>query len=215
MKIFSKIRNCKKTYLFIIMLIIGLSLFLFIKINKNTYKKLNIGNTNINQTLDNVREYILKIEQYEAKIEVTVNSNKNTNKYIMEQSHTSDNIDKLKIIEPSNLSGVEITYNNGTLEVKNSKLDLSKIYSNYPYIEDNNLWLNSFIKDYKNTDSKNIKIEENEAEAIIELELKESDKIKYKTLYLDKKTSKPTKLILQNNNKQDIIIIIYNEITIK
>ena len=210
-----KFLKFKKLYLLIIIISIPIILFLFIKFNKNDYKILNNGNTNINQTLDDIKERILGIEQYEAKIEVTVNSNKNTNKYIMEQSHTSDNIDTLKIIEPTNLSGVEITYNNGTLEVKNTKLNLSKIYNNYPYIEDNNLWLNSFINDYKNTDSKNINIDENENEIIIELNLKESDKIKYKTLYLDKKTVKPSKLILQNDSKEDRIIIIYNEITIK
>ena len=210
-----KFLKFKKLYLLIIIISIPIILFLFIKFNKNDYKILNNGNTNINQTLDDIKERILGIEQYEAKIEVTVNSNKNTNKYIMEQSHTSDNIDTLKIIEPTNLSGVEITYNNGTLEVKNTKLNLSKIYNNYPYIEDNNLWLNSFINDYKNTDSKNINIDENENEIIIELNLKESDKIKYKTLYLDKKTVKPSKLILQNDSKEDKIIIIYNEITIK
>ena len=62
MKIFSKIRKLKKTYFLIAILIIVISLLLFIKFSKNTYKKLNIGNTNINQTLDNVKEYILKIK---------------------------------------------------------------------------------------------------------------------------------------------------------
>ena len=40
-----------------------------------------------NKTLDEVQEYICNINSYEATMEVTINSNKNTNKYKIKQTH--------------------------------------------------------------------------------------------------------------------------------
>ena len=47
---------------------------------KKDYKNINIGNNISNKTLDEVEDYILNISSYKAKLEVTINSNKNTNK---------------------------------------------------------------------------------------------------------------------------------------
>ena len=116
---------------------------------------MNIGNNNLNKTLEEVEDYILNIKSYTATIEVTVNSNKNSNKYLIKQSHQEEN-DEQEVIEPGNISGVKITYKDSSLKVENSKLNLEKIYNNYPYIESNILWLNSFIEEYKFYTKRNI-----------------------------------------------------------
>ena len=200
----------KKTIIiiFLILIICVLGIIIFIKKQNNTYKILNVvNNSNENITLDEIEKMLLNINYYEATIEVTVKSNKNTNKYLMKQVHCAEQ-DIQTIIEPSDLEGVEMIYRDNKLEVKNSKLNVSKIYSNYPYIDDNALWLNSFLKDYKNV---NPKIKEEKNEFIIEIE---SQKIK-KRLYIEKNSKNISKMEITDANKNDRVYILYNEITLK
>lgn len=200
----------KKTIIiiFLIFIICVLGIIIFIKKPNNTYKILNVGNnSNENITLDEIEKMLLNIKYYEAAIEVTVKSNKNTNKYLMKQVHCAEQ-DIQTIIEPSDLEGVEMIYRDNKLEVKNSKLNVSKIYSDYPYIDDNALWLNSFLKDYKNV---NPKIKEEKNEFIIEVE---SQKIK-KRLYIEKNSKNISKMEITDANKNDRVYILYNEITLK
>ena len=144
-----------KKFLFIIIVIAILLTIFLIFFSKKSYENMNIGNNNLNKTLEEVEDYILNIKSYTATIEVTVNSNKNSNKYLIKQSHQEEN-DEQEVIEPGNISGVKITYKDSSLKVENSKLNLEKIYNNYPYIESNILWLNSFIEEYKNSTQKGI-----------------------------------------------------------
>ena len=200
----------KKTIIIIfwILIICVLGIIIFIKKQNNTYKILNVGNnSNENITLDEIEKMLLNINYYEATIEVTVKSNKNTNKYLMKQVHCAEQ-DIQTIIEPSDLEGVEMIYRDNKLEVKNSKLNISKIYSDYPYIDDNALWLNSFLKDYKNV---NPKIKEEKNEFIIEIE---SQKIK-KRLYIEKNSKNISKMEITDANKNDRVYILYNEIKLK
>lgn len=200
----------KKTIIiiFLILIICVLGIIIFIKKQNNTYKILNVGNnSNENITLDEIEKMLLNINYYEAAIEVTVKSNKNTNKYLMKQVHCAEQ-DIQTIIEPSDLEGVEMIYRDNKLEVKNSKLNVSKIYSDYPYIDDNALWLNSFLKDCKNV---NPKIKEEKNEFIIEIE---RQKIK-KRLYIEKNSKNISKMEITDANKNDRVYILYNEITLK
>lgn len=204
------ILNKNRRILLFIGVLIGILLIIFIiNFTRKDYKNINIGNNISNKTLDDVEEYILNISSYKAKLEVTINSNKNTNKYILTQVHNKDE-DVQEIISPENIKGMKLLYKDNTLTIKNTMLDLQKVYNNYPYIESNNLWLNSFIEEYKI--SKNKKIFNEDENIIILIEVGMDSKIKYKELYLDKKTLKPTKLLLQDNNKKAIIYILYNEI---
>ena len=204
------ILNKNRRILLFIGVLIGFLLIIFIiNFTRKDYKNINIGNNISNKTLDDVEEYILNISSYKAKLEVTINSNKNTNKYILTQVHNKDE-DVQEIISPENIKGMKLLYKDNTLTIKNTMLDLQKVYNNYPYIESNNLWLNSFIEEYKI--SKNKKIFNEDENIIILIEVSTDSKIKYKELYLDKKTLKPTKLLLQDNNKKAIIYILYNEI---
>ena len=201
-----------KKFLFIILAIATLLVIISIIFSKKSYETINIGNNNLNKTLEEVEDYILNIREYTATIEVTVNSNKNSNKYLIKQNHKEKN-DEQEVLEPDTIKGVKLTYKDSSLIVENSNLNLEKIYNNYPYIESNILWLNSFIEEYLNSEQRNI-TEKNE-EIVMQIKRKNDKKIATEELILDKKTVKPTKLSIMDNSKNVIVYILYNEIEIK
>lgn len=202
--------NKKKIIMIGIFIIIAFVVFFFVK---NNYKKINIGNNITNKSIEEVEEYILNISSYKARIEVEVQSNKNENKYVLMQKYTSPNISKQEVIEPSNIKGIETICDGSNLTINNSNLGLSSIYENYQYMVDNCLWITSFIEDYKNCNEKSIKEENNEI--IMETKARvESKYIAYKKLYIDTKTYKPTKMLIQDINKKTLVYISYNEIEI-
>ena len=90
---------------------------------------------------------------------------------------------------------------------------MEKIYDNYEYALNNNLFLNTFIQDYKNNDSY---CYEEDDKIILKTELSSNSNtyIKFKELYLDKKTGLPKELIIKDNTKNTYISIIYNDIKI-
>lgn len=198
--------NKKKMYILIVSAFFIFAIAFIIIFSKNNYKTLKNGNNINNQTRDKVYDNILNISSYKATLEVTINSNKNSNKYILKQSHNLDE-DTQEVLEPENIRGIKTTYNNGTLKIQSDNLNITKVYNDYKNIENNDLWLNSFIEDYKI--SKEKIVEENE-EKIISIKVNN----RTKKLYLDKKTGKPTKLIVEDNNQKTVIYIIYNEIEI-
>ena len=109
------------------------------------------------------------------------------------------------MLEPESIKGIKTTYNNGSLKIQSDKLNITKTYSDYKNLENNDLWLSSFIEEFKTTNEKSI--EENNGKM-----MKIKNKKKQKVLYLDKKTGKPTKLVIYDDNKKEEINIIYNEI---
>ena len=201
-----------KKFLIIVVGIAILLVIISIIFSKKSYETINIGNNNLNKTLEEVEDYILNIKEYTATIEVTVNSNKNSNKYLIKQNHKEKN-DEQEVLEPDTIKGVKLIYKDSSLIVENSNLNLEKIYNNYPYIESNILWLNSFIEEYRNSEQRNI-TEKNE-EVVMQIKRKNDKKIATEELILDKKTVKPTKLSIMDNSKNVIVYILYNEIEIK
>lgn len=201
-----------KKFLFIILAIAILLVIISIIFSKKSYETINIGNNNLNKTLEEVEDYILNIKEYTATIEVTVNSNKNSNKYLIKQNHKEKN-DEQEVLEPDTIKGVKLEYKDSSLKIENSNLNLKKIYNNYTYIESNILWLNSFIEEYRNSEQRNI-TEKNE-EIVMQIKRKKDKKIVTEELILDKKTLKPTKLSIMDNSKNVIVYILYNEIEIK
>ncbi len=202
-------KNKKLILICIIAVIIIILFFIFFRILY--YKNTKTGNTIIDKTLQEVEAYILNISSYEAEAEITVETNKNTNKYVVEQKYSKPNIASQKVIEPKNIEGLTIKYDGENLEISNSNLDLKTIYENYTYVSDNILWLSDFIENYKN--SNGTIIEEN---GIIIMEVK-CDKNKYNTyekLYIDRNANKITKLVIEDENKKDKIYITYNKIEI-
>ena len=193
----------KKIKTFLIILLITLVLIFFTQI---AYKNIKDGN-NIIKSENDLIEYILNISSYQAKLEVTINSNKTTNKYVLEQYYLQPNYAKQIVKEPNNIQNLEIIYNGSNLEIKNTNLGLSKIYENYNYINENILWLNYFIV---NCNSTGYTIENKEDELILKTKI---EKYNYKgMLYINKKTNLPSKIEILDNDNKCKVYIEYKEI---
>ena len=193
-------------FMVIILLIIILGTVIF----KNVIKKRRIGN---NMNSQEIVDYILNIKKYKSNILVQVNSNKNSNKYVLDQEYNENGESIQEVIEPNNISGVKIIRKDKNLKIENSKLNVSTIFDNYQGIGENYLDLNTFIEDYKKNEKS--EFEENEEEII--MKTKSNNKNKYtenKILYINKEKRIPTKLIIEDNNQKVTINIQYNKIEI-
>ena len=196
----------------LIILLIGSLIIFLIFLLKNNYKNLEVGNNMSNKSIEEIEEYVLNISSYQAKISVTVNSNKNTNKYIISQKYISPNKSKQTILEPSNVGGIEIINDGTKLIVNNSKLNLNKIYENYEYVVNNCICLESFIADYKEN---NGNIYEKEGKIILETNTRNQNNYTFsKKLYIDKNTGNIEKLLVEDINEKNLVYILYNEIRI-
>lgn len=194
------IRNILIVSITILLVLILIKMFL-----KNDNKNTINGN---NKSIQEIEEYFLNINSYKAKLEVKVKSNKNENTYVLKQQ-VNNNICTQEVVEPKNMEGTAITYKEGKLEIKNSKLNISKIYENYPYISNNTLFLSDFINEYKNNEKR--KIEEENGTIIMKIET-EGRYYKKQNLYIDKQTLKPKTFEIIDMNENARINIIYNEI---
>ena len=192
----------------IVIIIIIICICIFFYINKS--KKIKIGN---NSTSQEIIDNILNISSYETVIEVEVKSNKNTNKYTIKQKYISSDISEQEILEPENIQGIKITKKDNELKVENSKINMSKIYNDYEYMTDNCLDLNTFIENYK-LNKKQI-YEEKDDEIILNTENENNKYTRYQTLYIDKKTGKPTKMEIKDNSKNTSVYILYREVKLK
>ncbi|MEE1389917.1 MAG: hypothetical protein U0M00_05160 [Clostridia bacterium] len=200
-----------KKIITVITIIIVVIIAFFIKFN---YKKIKSGNNISIKSADDVKNYILGISSYEATFKVEINSNKNNNSYLIKEQYIKENgIYKQEVLEPENIKGVTTIYDGSSLKIENSNINLSKIYENYQCLGDNALSLSAFIDDF--LDSGENKVTENENEIILETSAKNGNKyINHKRLYIDKKTSKPTKMEVQDITQKNTIYILYNEIKI-
>lgn len=202
-------KNKKIIIISLVILVIAILIFIFFKITN--YKNTKMGNNISNKTLEEVENYILNISSYDAEIEVCVESNKNTNKYILIQKYCSPNIASQEVIEPKNIEGMMIKYDGTNLQISNSKLNLNTIYENYTYITDNVLWLSDFIQNYKEN---NGKITEENGIIIMETKCNENKYSAYEKLYIDRNANKIIKLVVEDENKKSKIYITYNKIEI-
>ena len=191
-----------------ILLIIILMIIIGVFIYKNMIKNSKFGN---NMSSQEIVDYILNINSYKANVTVQVNSNKNKNKYILNQEYNTENGNIQEVIEPANIQGVRIIKKDGNLKIENTSLNLATIFENYQGLENNGLDLNSFIDNYKNCDTANF--EENDTEIIMKTKNNNENKyVENKILYINKETRLPTKLIIEDNNKNITINIQYNEV---
>lgn len=195
----------KKIIIFLIICIVLMIIGICIFFNKNTANNLKIGN---NTTSQEIVDYILNISSYEAKVEVEVKSNKNTNKYILKQQYISPDISIQEILEPSNVLGVKITKNGNQLKVENTNLGLSTIFENYEYLSDNILDLECFIKEYKENEKSGFREENNK------IIMNTSNNNKQKELHINKENGIPIKMEIKDTNKNTNVYILYNEINI-
>ena len=193
------VKGKKIFILFFIILIFVVSLF-FIFINRGT-KNFKIGN---NTSSQDIVDYILNIDSYEAIIEVDVKSNKNANKYKIKQIYNGKDSNSQEVLEPVNIAGVKLIKDGNSLKLENSNLNLTNILQNYEYISDNVLDLSSFIEDYKN--NSNSKWEEKNDKIVM--------KTSNRTLYINRENGKPDKMEIQDNGKKNAIYILYNEVNV-
>lgn len=211
-----KVVNKKSLIIIITLILMFVILTIYFFINKNNKifnKNSNMGNNITSKSIQEIEQYILNISSYEAKLDVTVQSNKNTNKYILKQKYSDSGMEEQIVLEPSNIEGLTITYENDKLTINNTKLNLQTVYDNYEYITDNNLWLNSFIKDYREENSKSIS--EDSENIIMTVNIEESNNYgNVKMLYINKNTGNPEKLLIQDKNQKNVVYILYNEIRI-
>ena len=209
-----KMKKLIKKPIIIVLILFLIVLMIYFFINKNNKlfnKNFNIGNNITNKSIQEIEEYILNISSYEAKLEATVQSNKNTNKYILKQKYINSKLEEQVVVEPSNIEGLTILYENGKLTINNTKLNLQTVYDNYKEITQNNLWLNSFIEEYKNNNNRSISEDSN---YVIMTVNTANNYEKVETLYINKNNGNPEKMIIQDKNQKNMVYILYNEIRI-
>ena len=192
-------KNKRIVFLIILIILIAIGLFIFFN-NKGT-KNFKIGN---NTSSQEIVDYILNINSYEAVIEVDVKSNKNENKYKIKQVYNGNEYNSQEVLEPSNIAGVKLIKEGNNLKLENSNLNLTNILQNYEYISDNVLDLSSFIDNYKN--SSDSKWEEKDNKILMNTS--------NKTLYINRENGLPEKMEIKDNGKKTAIYILYNEVNV-
>lgn len=199
-------KNKKIIFILLIGIIILITIFLILY-----YKNAKGGNTMINKSEEEIINSILEIKSYSANLDITIETNKNTTKYKVSQTLEGGKA-KQEVLEPENIAGVITEYDGTNLKIRNNKLDLETTFQNYQYMVENRLWLDSFIEEYKTMG--NTKISSNENEIVLQVKREDNPYNIYKELYIDKKTGKPTKMIVQDINKKTLVYILYSEIEI-
>lgn len=200
-------KNKKAIFILLfIFIIIIITIFLIMH-----YKNNRNGNTTINKSEEEIINSILEMKSYSANLDITIETNKNKTQYKVKQSLENGKANQ-EVIEPQNIAGVITEYDGTNLKIKNNKLDLETTFQNYQYIVENRLWIDSFIEDFKTLESK--KVSSNQNEIILEVKREDTPYNIYKKLYIDKKTGKPIKMIVQDINQKTLVYILYTEITI-
>ena len=158
----------------IILIIILVSIFLILY-----YKNGKVGNTIINKSEEQIVDSILNIKSYSAKLDVSIETNKNTTKYVVSQKVENEKSTQ-EVLEPENIAGVITEYDGTNLKIRNNKLNLETTFQNYQYVVENRLWLNSFIEEFKESSNKKVNSKENEI--ILEVSNTENPYNTYKKL---------------------------------
>ncbi|MCI8308953.1 MAG: hypothetical protein HFJ45_01775 [Clostridia bacterium] len=196
----------KKYIVLVVILVLIFSIFY--------YKKIFTGNNIIKQSKEKIVESILNdtVLNYKATIKTKIYSNKNDNEYEIKIEENEQH-SYLEVMSKSDISGLIIEESKDKLIIRNTKLKLEKIYENYTPMINNCLFLNSFLEEYNESNIK--KQYEEDGNIIIEIQLEKYTKyIKYKELYIDKKTGLPKKLIIKTSDKQPVVCIEYINIEI-
>lgn len=198
----------KKRYIIILICIFFIFFLIFY------YKNFLNGNNIFKKSDEEIIENILKANlNYKTEAEVTIYSNKNENTYTINQEETEEH-SFLEVTSKGDISGLVLEYQENRLILKNTELDLEKIFENYNELSSNYLFLRTFVQDYLVSEEKSIN-QEDEETIIVKVTVLDSNKyIKYKELYIDRRTGLPKKLIIKNSDKQIKVCIIYTNIEI-
>ncbi len=191
-------------------IIIGICSMFFIIYEKNDKIK-NFGN-NISK-IENIQSHILQINSYEACIDVIVTSNKTENKYKIKQKFENGKYEQ-EVLQPENINGTKVSFDGDNLKIENTNLNISKIYNHYHFLASNQLGLQYFVEDYKQSeDSCNY---EKDDEIVFETTTKNDNRyISKKVLHVSKQNGMPKALEIRDNTQKTVVYILYNEIKIK
>lgn len=198
----------KKIHKILIILLVGVIFFLIFN-----YKKIFCGNTiNIKSKQEIIEKILNGNVNYKAEMIVKIISNKNENIYEVIQEE--NNIKSYQeVVSKGDIEGIKIIYTDDVLKVENTDLKLEKIYKDYEPIMSNYLFLSDFSEDYLKSDETSVT--ETETDIVINLKIENSNKyIKYKELYINKKTGLPIKMIIKDSDKQVRVCIEYTNIEI-
>ena len=197
-----------------ILIISSIVIIVLIFFTKNNYKFSKRGNNISNKSADEIKEYVLNIESYEAEAKIVIKSNKNENTYLVTQKyHKEGNIYKQEVQEPQKIAGVQFIYDGTNLKVENKGINLNKIYEKYNYIESNELSLASFIEDFK--ESNESKCVEENVNVILEIQVKDGNKYTAsKKLYINREKGKIEKMEIKDRTQNTRVYILYNKIEI-
>jgi hypothetical protein len=152
------LKKNKVKLIIVLFIAIVVILILISFLNKNYNNSKKNGN---NISIKEIEKTILNINSYKTELDVTIKSNKNENKYKLYQE-VKNGREMQKVIDPDYLKGTEIIYENGKLQIKNTKINVSKFYENYPNIANNVLFLSDFMRKFNKSDNKEIKEKENQ-----------------------------------------------------
>ena len=191
----------------IIFVVILFFIFLLILYYKN-----HLFGNNIIKNRNTIEEKLNCFENYYGEMEITINSNKTSNSYVVCQE-VSDNLSKQEVKKGGEIEGLTIELIENRLKVSNTKLSLEKIYENYTDLLNNSLFLNSFANDYKNEENIKNYLEKDD-EIILEVKLNKNQNtyINSKILHLNRNTLNPTKLEVKDNTNKETICIVYSKI---
>lgn len=197
-------------------IIIAIIIIFFVIFLIFNYKKIFCGNNISKNRIDKkVEKVIQNIQNYSADIEVEIKSNKTKNKYIIHQE-VNDNYSMQEVLDGEFIKGLKLEYDGENLKISNVSLKLEKSYQNHIKVLNNSLFLNTFFAELDNEENEKNIYEENE-EIILDVKLNNSMNtyIKNKTLYVNKESLLPTRLIVKDDVQNEIISIKYNNIEIK
>lgn len=200
--------NKKKTILIIIVILTFAITLTFLILN---YKNSKNGNNTTSKSEEDIVNNILNIKNYSARLDITIETNKNKTKYIVFQK-IENGVATQEVEEPENIAGIKTEYDGTNLKISNNKLNLETTFQNYNYVVENRLWLDSFIEEYKTIQNTKKQIINNEI--ILEVRKNDSPYNVIKKLYIDKNNGMPTKMIVQDINQKTLVYILYTEITI-
>ena len=188
-------------------------LFILIVLFSYCYKFFIPGNTKSIENVNDLNEYLSKINDYSVEAKVTVNSNKNSNSYNLKQSRIEGKCVQ-EISDIHNSMKVIMENTKGRVIVKNTELSLENVFNNYDDVVKNSMGLDAFIEDYESDDKKEIL--EKDGYYIISVKSKNSQNkyAKSKTLYFDKLNNRIEKILVKDINNNEMVVIEYIKLEI-
>ena len=190
----------KKIFVICVLLILIILLFY-------CYKFFIPGNTKSIENVNDLNEYLSKINDYSVEAKVTVNS------YNLKQSRMDGKCVQ-EISDINNSMKVIIENTKGRVIVRNTELSLENVFDNYDDVVKNSMGLDAFIEDYESDDKKEIL--EKDGYYIISVKSKNSQNkyAKSKTLYFDKLNNRIEKIVVKDINNNEMVVIEYIKLEI-